>query len=68
MQPDTNLHTVPSLHRLCPSLPLAGLLGSFTFQIANVQYKYFIRSIEYVRRIPICLIHPQMYVDSVSEN
>jgi hypothetical protein len=68
MRPDANLHTVHSLHRLRPSLPLEGLLASFTFQIANVQHKYFIGSIEYVRRIPICLIYPQMYVDSVSEN
>jgi len=51
-----------------PSPPLAGLLASFTFQIAHVQYKYFIGSLEYVRRTPICLLHPQMYVDSVSEN
>jgi len=38
MRPDANLHKEPSLHRLRPLPAPAGLLASFTFQIADVQY------------------------------
>jgi hypothetical protein len=38
MLPEANNHTVPSLHRLRSSPPPVGLLASFTFQTADVQY------------------------------